>query len=217
MSTEQMRAESPVSKPTRRRSPKQSVTLEVPSDVRLYVSSAGFWKLCCRNRDLRLERTARGALIVMSPASSGAGRRNSWLTTQLGYWANRDGSGVAFDSSAGFTLPDGAVLAADATWIRKERWDALTPEEQEKGFAHITPDFVAELRSNSDRLKDLRNKMNEYIDQGVRLGWLIDPLKQTVEIYRPGRAVETLKKPATLSGEDLLPGFVLDLKGILFD
>lgn len=217
MSTDQRRAEAAVSTPDRRRARKKTVMLEVPSDVRLYVSAAGFWKLCCENRDLRLERTARGALIVMSPASSGSGRRNSWLTAQLAYWANRDGSGVAFDSSAGFTLPKGDVFAADATWIRKERWDALTLEEQEKGFAPICPDFIAELRSNSDRLKDLRKKMNEYIDQGVRLAWLIDPLKQTVEIYRPGRAVETLKRPANLSGEEVLPGFVLDLKGILFD
>jgi Uma2 family endonuclease len=217
MSTEQMQVEATVSKPTRRRGRKTTVTLEVPSDVRLYVSPTGFSKLCCHNRDLRLERTARGALIVMSPASSGAGRRNSWLTTQLGYWANRDGSGVAFDSSAGFTLPKGDVFAADAAWVRTERWNALTPEEREKGFAPICPDFIAELRSDSDRTKKLRVKINKYMDQGVRLGWLIDPIRQTVEIYRPGRAVETLKKPATLSGEEILPGFVLDLKGILFD
>ncbi len=211
-------AEAAVSKPSpRRRAPKKSVALEVPSDVRLYVSPAGFWKLCCRNRDLRLERTARGALIVMSPASSGSGRRNSWLSAQLAYWAHRDGAGVAFDSSAGFTLPNSAIVAADATWIRKERWDALTPEEQEKGFAHICPDFVAELRSNSDGLKKLRKKMHEYIDQGVRFAWLIDPIRQAVEIYRPGREAVSLEEPASLSGEDVLPGFTLDLKGILFD
>ena len=210
-------AEASVSKPTRRRAPKKSVMLAVPSDVRLYVSPSGFRKLCCENRDLRLERTARGALVIMSPASSEAGRRNSWLTAQLALWARQDGSGEAFDSSAGFTLPNGAVVAADATWIRKERWNALTTDEQEKGFAHICPDFVAELRSSSDGLKDLRTKMSEYIAQGVRLAWMIDPIRQEVEIYRPGREVETLAKPTTLAGEEVLPGFVLDLKGILFD
>jgi len=192
--------------------------LNVPYVVRIRfrrpLSDRRFLRICRANPDLRLERTARGELIVMTPASADAGRRNADLSTQLGTWARADGRGFAFDSSAGFTLPNGAVRAPDASWILKDRWDALTPDER-KGFAHVCPDFVAELRSASDRLRDLREKMAEYLGQGARLGWLIDPPRRVVEVYRPGREVDVLTGPASVSGGDVLPGFVLDLKDIL--
>jgi len=165
---------------------------------------------------LRLERTSRGELIVMPPAGADTGSRNAGITAQLWNWNQRTGLGVVFDSSAGFTLPNTAIRGPDATWLAKERWEALPQEEREK-FSHVCPDFVVELRSKSDEKKILRDKMREYIAQGVRLAWLIDPRTATVEISRPGRTVEILKQPPTLSGEDVLPGFVLDLKGILFD
>jgi Uma2 family endonuclease len=190
--------------------------LAVPPDVHLRVSDEDFLRLCRNNPDLRLERTAAGELIVMAPAGTESGRRNSKLTMRLGIWAEADGSGEHFDSSTGYTLPNGATKSPDASWIRKDRWNALAPE-QRKGFAPICPDFAAELCSSSDEKEKAQDKMREYLANGLRLGWLIDPRDGTVEIYRPGRPVEILHRPATLSGEDVLPGFVLDLKGILYD
>lgn len=192
------------------------VRLDLPSDVRLYVSPKGFWRLCAANRELRLERTAKGAIEAMPPAGSGTGASNLELSFQVAAWSRADGTGTGFDSSAGFTLPNGAVRSPDASWIVNKRWKALTPAQQ-RVFAPICPDFVVELRSPSDALSRLQEKMEEYIAQGVRLGWLLDPLTGNVEIYRPGRPVERLERPATLSGEDVLPGFVLELKGILYD
>lgn len=184
----------------------------------LRVSDKVFWWLCGANPDLRLERTARGELIVMPPAGGETGSRNAKLTHRLGAWAEVDGTGEYFDSSTGYKLPNGATRSPDASWIVRGRWEALSPKDRRR-FAPICPDFVAELTSPSDthRRDDVREKMREYLDQGARLGWLIDPDAVEVEIYRPGRPVETLARPATLSGEDVLPGFVLDLKGILFD
>jgi Uma2 family endonuclease len=190
--------------------------LAVPSNVRLRVSDEDFWRLCQENRDLRLERNAQGELIVIPPAAADSGRRNAGITAQLWNWNQRSSLGVVFDSSAGFTLPNTAIRGPDASWMTRQRWDALPKDERDK-FSHICPDFVADLRSKSDDLTILREKMEEYIIQGVRLGWLIDPRTGTVEIYRPGQPVEILQRPATLSGEDVLPGFVLDLKGILFE
>ncbi|HEX8203392.1 MAG TPA: Uma2 family endonuclease, partial [Isosphaeraceae bacterium] len=143
-----------------------------------------------------------------------SGGQNLTLSGQLYVWVKTSGLGRAFDSSAGFTLPSGAIRAPDASWVAQDRWDALTPEER-KGFAPLCPDFVVELRSPTDRLQEVRAKMREYRSQGARLGWLIDPKRKAVEVYRPRRRVEVLQAPATLSGEDILPGFVLDLKGIL--
>jgi Uma2 family endonuclease len=202
-------------KASRRRTGKP-IALAVPPDVRLRISPDDFWRLCRVNRDLRLERTARGELVVMPPAGAESGRRNMSLSAQLWNWNQRTGLGVVFDSSAGFTLPNTAIRGPDATWMNRERWDALPQDERER-FAHVCPDFVVKLRSKSDQMKDLRDKMREYIAQGARLGWLIDPNTGKVEINRPDRPVEVLKRPATLSGEDVLPGFVLDLKDILFD
>ncbi len=204
-------------RPRTRRSADNTVSLVLPPSVRLFVSAQGFERLCRSNTDLRLERTARGVLEAMPPTSGGTGARNATLTARLVVWSLDNHTGTPFDSSTGFTLPNGAIRSPDASWIRNERWNALTTEQKEVGFAPICPDFVIELRSRSDRKKKLRLKMREYIKQGARLGWLIDPLLGTVEIYRPGRPVERPAKTTTLSGEDVLPGFVLELKGILFD
>jgi Uma2 family endonuclease len=182
----------------------------------LRLTDRAFGRLCAANPELRLERTSRGELEVMSPAGSESGGRNARLTQRLGNWADTDGTGVFFDSSAGFTLPNGAIRSPDASWIARDRWEALTLEQRAE-FAPVCPDFVVELRSESDRRVKLRKKMREYIRQGASLGWLIDPVAGEVGIYRPGRPVETLERPATISGEDVLPGFVLDLRGILFD
>lgn len=151
----------------------------------------------------------------MAPAGSGTGMRNAYLTGRLVRWAETDGTGLPFDSSAGFTLPNTAVCAPDVSWIIRERWNSLTPEQQEK-FAPICPDFVVELTSKSDRRSKVRKKLAMYLTQGVRLGWLIDPKSGEVDIFRSGRDMETLKQPTSLSGENVLPGFVLDLHGILF-
>jgi Uma2 family endonuclease len=172
-----------------------------------------FFEFCQINRDLRIERTATGELLIMPPTGSETGNRNAKLIVQLGVWAERDGTGVYFDSSTGFTLPNGAERSPDAAWVKLERWNALTPEQQKK-FAPICPDFVVELRSASDSLEPLKTKMQEYIDNGALLGCLIDRKNQQVYIYRPGVAVECLDNPTSVSGDAVLPGFVLDLSKI---
>ena len=168
-----------------------------------------FFELCQINRDLRIERTATGELLVMSPTSSDTGNRNARLIVQLGIWAERDGTGIYFDSSTGFTLPNGADVSPDAAWVNLKRWNALTSEQQKK-FAPICPDFVVELRAY-DNLQPLKTKMQEYIDNGALLGFLIDRKNQQVHIYRPGVAVECLDNLTRVSGDPVLPGFVLDL------
>jgi Uma2 family endonuclease len=169
-----------------------------------------FFQLCQNNRELRFERNANGELIIMSPAGGETGNRNGRLNQQLFNWTDADGTGIAFDSSTGFKLPNGADRSPDASWIKLERWDALTDEEKRK-FPPICPDFVIELLSPSDSLKTTQEKMKEYIDNGVRLGILINRKFRQVEIYRPGKEVEVLESPATVSGEDVLKGFVLNL------
>ncbi len=193
-----------------------TIPLMVPRRSGLRASPEAFWRLCAANRDMRLERTARGEVIVMAPAGTDSGLRNCGLSALVWNWNRASGLGYAFDSSAGFTLPNGAVRGPDATWIARDRWDAV-PSEARKKFAPICPDFVVELTSPSDTLSDVQEKMREYLAQGARLGWLLDPPTGRVEVYRPGREVEALDRPATLSGEGVLPGFVLDLKGIVFD
>lgn len=172
-----------------------------------------FFQLCQNNRDLRLERTAEGELIIMPPTGWGSGNRNSRLTQRLGNWADTNGMGLAFDSSTGFKLPNGADRSPDASWVRRDRLEAMNPDPAK--FLPMAPDFVAELRSATDNLEKLQQKMQEYVDNGVRLGWLIDPQNQRVEIYRLGQDVEVLQSPTSLSGEDILPGFVLELTQIL--
>jgi len=172
-----------------------------------------FFQLCQNNRDLRLERTAEGELIIMPPTEWQTGNRNSRLTQRLGNWAEADGTGLAFDSSTGFKLPNGANRSPDASWVSRQRLEALNPDPNR--FLPMAPDFAVELGSASDSLKTVQAKMQEYIENGVRLGWLIDRHNQQVEIYRPGQDVEILQSPTSLSGEDVLPGFVLDLAQIL--
>ncbi|WP_165063422.1 Uma2 family endonuclease [Paludisphaera rhizosphaerae] len=194
----------------------QHWSLIVPPDVRLRIDAEDFAGLCALNRGLRLELAADGGLTVMAPVSSDSGGQEAELLIQLGIWNRAKQLGKVFSPSSGFTFPNGAIRAPDASWIRRERWEALDPRER-KRFSHIAPDFVAEIRSPSDGLPDLQAKMAEYIDQGVRLGWLIDPTTQTVEIHRPGRPPERLEKPNALSGEDVLPDFTLELAEILYD
>lgn len=192
----------------------QPLTLQLPPQLTLRVSPEQFAVLAAANRELRLERTATGELIVNPPTGGNTGHRNASLITQLGMWFEaNDTLGQMFDSSTGFVLPNGANRSPDLSWVRQDRWDALTPEQQD-GFIPLCPDFAVELRSKTDTLKDLRAKMVEYQDNGTQLGWLIDPKNQRVEIYRPGQAVEILQRPNTLSGEKVLPGFKLTLKRI---
>jgi Uma2 family endonuclease len=170
--------------------------------------------LAAVNRDLRLERTATGELIVAPPTGSETGNRNLKLTYFLARWIEEEGGyGVAFDSSSGFELPNGANRSPDASWLSPARWNALTPK-QRQGFAPLCPDFVVELRSKTDSLKTLRAKMQEYLENGAQLGWLIDPQNQQVEIYRPGQEIEVLENPLTLSGETILSGFTLTLQRV---
>ncbi|GAB4194259.1 MAG: Uma2 family endonuclease [Coleofasciculaceae cyanobacterium] len=191
-----------------------TIILPPPIKLSIDLTDEQFFDLCQRNRDYRFERTASGELLIMSPTGSETGNRNIELSYQLQAWSRQHNLGIAFDSSTGFKLPNGANRSPDASWVRRERWEALTPEQRKK-FAPLCPDFVVELRSETDSLKELQDKMREYIENGARLGWLIDRKNQRVEIYRPGQDVEILESPVRLSGEDVLPGFVLDLTGIL--
>jgi Uma2 family endonuclease len=188
-----------------------SLTIDFPAIAQMTV--AQFYEFCLANRDLRIERTASGEVIIMPPAFSDTGNRNFNIAAQLGAWTEQDRTGIGFDSSAGFTLPNGATRSPDASWIKLERWNALT-EDQKASFAPICPDFVIELRSSSDTLTRLRDKMQEYIANGVSLGWLIDRKNRTVQIYRPDREPELLENPETVSGDPELPGFVLRLAKI---
>ncbi|MEQ9486695.1 Uma2 family endonuclease [Coleofasciculus sp. F4-SAH-05] len=191
----------------------QSVPLTVNFPALKSISVEQFYEFCLANRDLRIERTASGEVIIMPPAFSDTGNRNMKIALQLGNWAEQDGTGEVFDSSAGFTLPNGAIRSPDGSWIKLERWDALS-EEQKASFAPICPDFVIELRSQSDTLSGLRNKMQEYIDNGTLLGLLIDRKNRNVYIYRPNQEPEILENPETVSGEPVLPGFVLRMAKI---
>ena len=189
--------------------------IAIPKGFR--VTPEQFEQLASAEQLARMELTKDGELIVMSPTGGEAGRKNRRLTQQIGIWTDRDGTGEAFDSSTVFVLPNGARRSPDVSWIRLERWNALTLKEKQ-GFPPIAPDFVIELVSPSDiknqRYEDLQIKMREYLENGVRLGWLIEPSAKTVEIYRVGQQVEILKNPQNLSGEDILPGFVLNLSDI---
>ncbi|MFB8787716.1 MAG: Uma2 family endonuclease [Potamolinea sp.] len=183
-------------------------TITIPQTFK--VTHEQFQQIATVNRDLRLERTATGELIVMPPTGSETGNYNQDISGQLWLWNRQTKLGKVFDSSSGFHLPNGADRSPDASWVKLERWQALTPEERE-GFAPLCPDFVVELRSKSDKLETLREKMREYMANGTALGWLINRKNRKVEIYRQGRNVEILDNPSTLSGEDVLPEFVLDL------
>ena len=172
-----------------------------------------FFEFCQINSELRIERTAQGDLIIMPPTGGETSDRNAELTTQLGVWAKQNGAGVSFDSSGGFILSNGATRSPDASWVKRERLARLT-SEQKKRFLPLCPDFVIELRSPSDTLTVVKEKMEEYVANGARLGWLIDTQERQVYIYRPDIEAECLDNPQTLSGESSLPGFILDLRGI---
>jgi Uma2 family endonuclease len=175
------------------------------------LSDHEFFEFCQLNKDWRIERTSAGDITIMPPTGGQTGRRNSQLTKGLGTWADTDGTGMSFDSSTGFALPNGAKRSPDAAWVKRERWDRLTDEEKEE-FPPLCPNFIVELRSRSDSLAALHDKMEEYIANGAQLGWLVDPLQKCVSVYRPGQAVEHLDDPETLSGDPVLPGFVLDVR-----
>ena len=177
----------------------------------LKVTQEQFEELATANRDVQLERTATGELIIMPPTGGETGKRNIDIAFQLQAWNRQAKLGVAFDSSTAFRLPNGADRSPDAAWVSQEQWDALTPEQQET-FPPLCPDFVIELRSKSDNMEPLRQKMQEYLANGLRLGWLIDAKNKRVEIYRQNREVEVLESPVSLSREEVLPGFVLDLQ-----
>ncbi|MFN7500963.1 MAG: Uma2 family endonuclease [Dolichospermum sp.] len=170
-------------------------------------------EMVAANKDLRLELSSQGELSIMSPTGGETGDRNLELGGQVWLWNRQNGLGKSFDSSTGFKLPNGATRSPDVSWIKIERWNALTPE-QRKRFLPLCPDFVIELVSESDDLADTQAKMREYIANGLQLGWLINPKNQQVEIYRPNQEIEVLESPTSLSGEDVLPGFILDLQPI---
>jgi Uma2 family endonuclease len=195
-----------------------AVTLNLDSIA--HVTHDQFCELCRENRNLRLELTAKGGLIVMPPTGWESGNRNIEIAAQIQNWTKRDKTGMAFDSSTGFILPSGAIRSPDAAWVSLERLTALNPNPE--GFLPLAPDFVIELRSalpslrdsKAECLKPLQDKMQEYIDNGVRLGFLLNPQDRVVEIYRLGKGIEVLQSPTEVSGEDVLPAFVLTLEGI---
>ncbi|HZI18192.1 MAG TPA: Uma2 family endonuclease [Pyrinomonadaceae bacterium] len=172
-----------------------------------------FFDFCAANKDLRIELTAEGDLIVMPPTGGKTGNRNFNLVVQFGNWVARDKTGLGFVSSTLFTLPNGAKRSPDVSWVRRERWEALSEREREK-FPPLCPDFVVELRSSSDALAALRAKMEEYVSNGAGLGFLLDPFERRVYVYRPGAAPEVLDDPETVSGEPVLPGFALDVRAL---
>jgi Uma2 family endonuclease len=190
-----------------------SSTMAVDLSPIVELTDERFSQLCVANRDLRLERTAEGELVVMPPTGGQSSRRNARITSQLLVWADKDRTGIVFDSNGGFKLPNGAIRAPDASWLRLSAWQKLTDEEKEK-FLPLCPDFVIELRSATDAITDVQNKMQEYLDNGAQLGWLIDPQERCVYVYRPQAQIETLDNPQTLAGDTVLPGFVLDLQEI---
>ncbi len=191
----------------------ENIPLKLQMSPAIDMTDEQFFAFCQQNRDYRIERNATGEITIMPPTGSETGNRNFDLIVQLGIWTRQNGTGIGFDSSAGFTLPNGAMKSSDAAWIKLEKWHTLTPEQQQK-FAPICPDFIIELRSPSDNLQPLKDKLQEYIDNGVSLGWLIDRKNRKVYIYRPNSEVECLDNPATLSGESILPEFVLQLSTI---
>ncbi|HLM00572.1 MAG TPA: Uma2 family endonuclease [Pyrinomonadaceae bacterium] len=184
-------------------------------DVRpLRMTDEAFYEFCRRNKDYRFEMDKRGNLIVMPPTFLETSNKNSEINLQLRIWAKKDKTGIAFESDGMFILPNGAKRAPDAFWILKERYFALSREEREERFARICPDFVIELRWKSDNLRKLQAKMREYIENGARLGWLIDPAEKKVHVYRADKTNEILENPSKVSGENVLQGFELDLTEI---
>ncbi len=177
------------------------------------IDDTAFFAFCEQNPDLRIEQTVHGDWIIMPPTGFEIGSSNADLTMQIGNWARKDGTGVAVDSSTGFVLPNGAKRSPDAAWITRTRLAALTPEQKRK-FLPLCPDFVVELRSPSDALEPLQEKMEEYRENGARLGWLLDTVNERIFVYRPGEETAIMDAPQSISGDPELPGFVLDLSPI---
>ncbi len=188
-------------------------TFTVTLQPTLALTDEQFEQVTRDNPDLKFERTATGELLIMAPTGGETGNRNFKLYGPFWAYDPQEQSGYFFDSSTAFKLPNSAIRSPDVSWVRRDRWEVLTPE-QKRRFPPLCPDFALELRSASDGLKSLQDKMQEYLDNDLRLGWLIDPQAQRVEIYRPGQAVEILESPIALSGEEVLQGFVLDLRPI---
>lgn len=193
----------------------EAQTIYLPSrlELKIDLTDEQFWQLCHDNDYLRFETTATGELIIMPPTGGNTSERNADLTFQIKAWNRQTNLGKVFDSNGGFELPNGSKYAPDSSWVKLERWNALTAEQQDR-FVPLCPDFVVELMSPSDTLPQTRAKMAEYMQNGARLGWLINRKQRQVEIYRPQQEVEILENPQTVSGENVLPGFVLDLATI---
>lgn len=185
-----------------------TTVLDLSPIVRL--TRAQFYQLCLANPDVPMERSAQGDLIIMSPVGGVGGSQEADLIVQVGVWNQQSGLGLVFSSQTMFGLPEGGDRAPDVAWVQLDRWQALSQKERE-GFPPLCPDFVIELRSRSDRLQPLQAKMQEYLNSGLRLGWLINRQDGQVEIYRAGQAMEVVNLPVELSGESVLPGFVLRL------
>lgn len=177
----------------------------------LTITDEQFYQLCLQNPEIKFERTVDRELIIMSPTGGGNGKRNSEILIELGIWNRQQKLGVIFDFSTGFILPNGSIRSPDIAWIPNYKWEQISLQEQER-FISLCPDFIVKLRSQSDRLKPLQEKMVEYIENGTRLGWLINRKDRTVEIYRAGTEKEILYNPANLLGEDVLSNFVLNLE-----
>ncbi len=188
---------------------------EEPADVPEPYTREQFASMAATYPELRMELTREGRLIIMPPSGGESSHQSSVVGGRLFAWADSDKSGITFDANGGYNLPMGGTRAPDASWLRRDRWEALTPEQRQK-FLPLCPDFLVEVLSPTDSLTETRRKMEEYKENGARLGWLINPRRRQVEIYRPDQEVEVLDNPVLLSGEDVLPGFVLDLTGILF-
>ncbi len=177
------------------------------------MSNDDLFDFCSANRELRIERSANGDIIIMPPTGADTGRRNAEITAQLVTWTKKNGAGVAFDSSTGFLLPNGAERSPDASWVRRNRWDALSADDRTK-FAPLCPDFVVELRSPSDTLDELTAKMDEYAANGARLGLLVDPLERRVHVYRAQQPAVVLDGPDEVDASPEMPAFVLDLRTV---
>ncbi|MDZ8026197.1 MAG: Uma2 family endonuclease [Nostoc sp. SerVER01] len=188
------------------------LVLQIPSSMQM--TDEQFFEFCQVNRDLRIERNKLGELVIMPPTGSETGNREGNIFGQLWVWSEQDGTGITFSSSTGFKLSTGAERSPDASWIKLERWNSLSSEQQQK-FAPICPDFVVELKSPSDNLQTLKEKMEEYMNEpGIQLGWLIDRKQRKVYIYRPGLSEECLDNPASVSGDPILPGFILNMSKV---
>ncbi len=188
-----------------------ALTLQLPPNLKF--TDEEFEQIVAVNKELRLELTAEGELVIMSPTGGETGNRNFDLLGQLWFWNRQNNLGKAFDSSTGFKLPNGATRSPDASWVKMERWEALTPQQKKK-YLPLCPDFAVELVSETDDVEDTQAKMQEYLANGLQLGWLINPKDQQVIIYRPHQVPEILQSPKNLSGEDVLLGFVLNLQPI---